>query len=267
MQNKLKRNKLELMLLIILIILNGVLGLIIKSSITNYSFSVIYLPELLKNFDKSFIMLNMGCFILLLYIFIILLTNRNIESYSLIVSKWICIISILLSFSLNLIIGYKSIYKTECVISGNSMYPTISSEEKVTLKYGKKILLENIIVFEVNSKYFDMDSNNPEYYIKRVIGLPGDEIEYSNNKLYRNGLLINEVYLSNESFSERSNDFNGLFKYKKNGSIIETTIIPSGYCFVMGDNRKVDKNGKNQSFDSREIGLVPFSCILGIVEI
>ena len=78
-----------------------------------------------------------------------------------------------------------------------------------------------------------------EYLIKRVIGLPGETIEYKDNNLYINGELIEEN-----------------FNHKVTSDYVLNEIIPDGYYFVAGDNR-VD------SLDSRVLGLMKEEDILG----
>jgi signal peptidase I len=78
------------------------------------------------------------------------------------------------------------------------------------------------------------------YWIKRVVGKPGDVIEFKSGKLVRNGKVIDESYIA-ETMDYASN---------------EKITVPDGSIFVMGDNR-------NHSKDSRYIGCVPFSHIIG----
>ena len=78
------------------------------------------------------------------------------------------------------------------------------------------------------------------YWIKRVIGEPGDVIEFKEGKLERNGKVIDEPFIA-EAMDYISD---------------EKITVPDGSVFVMGDNR-------NHSKDSRYIGCVPFSHIIG----
>lgn len=83
------------------------------------------------------------------------------------------------------------------------------------------------------------------YYIKRVVGLPGDVIEIRNGHLYRNGELIDhpDFFVQNRyfpSFSRRETIFQ----------------VPENQIFVFGDNSL-------HSYDSREWGGVPLENVMG----
>ncbi|MDY3800485.1 MAG: signal peptidase I [Bacilli bacterium] len=101
-------------------------------------------------------------------------------------------------------------------------------------------------------KRFDVVSlkyDDSKYLIKRVIGLPGDNIEYKNNKLFINGKEIEEYFLDKETNTE---DFSlTTLGYEK---------IPKDMYLVLGDNRE-------NSLDSREIGLVKRKDILGKIKL
>jgi signal peptidase I len=75
-------------------------------------------------------------------------------------------------------------------------------------------------------------------YIKRVIGLPGDVIEVRENRVWVNGVALNEPYINVQP------------TYTGNW------IIDEGTVFVLGDNR-------NDSSDSHTWGLLPDAQILG----
>jgi signal peptidase I len=78
-------------------------------------------------------------------------------------------------------------------------------------------------------------------YIKRVIGLPGDQMHFANGEVYVNGVRLIEPYLN--SSTNRGSD----------------CTVPEGQLFVMGDNR-------NNSSDSRAWGFVPLENIIGRAE-
>lgn len=84
-----------------------------------------------------------------------------------------------------------------------------------------------------------------KYLIKRVIGLPGESIEYKNNYLYINGEKYREtIYEGIETEDFTLEEIAGVNK------------IPDDMYLVLGDNR-------SNSTDSREIGLIKKSDIIG----
>lgn len=116
-------------------------------------------------------------------------------------------------------------------VNGDSMYST--------LKNNDIMILDKVHYRHNDIKRFDIVVVDADYelLIKRVIGLPGEEIEVKNNKLYINGKYVkqNFKYKNTEDFS-----------YK----------IPKGKYFVMGDNR-------TNSLDSRYFGAFKRKQILG----
>lgn len=78
-------------------------------------------------------------------------------------------------------------------------------------------------------------------YIKRVVGLPGEEVNVENGKLYINGVHVDEPYLDPEYLSQ---DTTG------------PTRVREHFYYVMGDNRR-------NSSDSRYWGQVPEKYIYG----
>jgi len=104
----------------------------------------------------------------------------------------------------------------------------------------------DIIIFK-----FPLDPS--KNFIKRAIGLPGDEINVSDKKVYINGKLSNEPYVVHRvprickdpsSKQEYISDQYGPIK------------VPADSLFVMGDNR-------DSSYDSRYWGFVPAENIIG----
>lgn len=110
-----------------------------------------------------------------------------------------------------------------------------------------------------------------KYYIKRVIGLPGDTVRYENKNLYINGELIDKDYVGDISIDTSIGDLPGTLYTETIGGIEHLTqhidaagrrrarttwVIPNGHYFMMGDNR-------DNSSDSREWGPVSEDDIVG----
>lgn len=122
-------------------------------------------------------------------------------------------------------------------VDGDSMLTTLKDKEVLLLKkYDKSLERFDIIVFNHGSSKL----------IKRVIGLPGEHIEYKDDELYINGEKLEDINL----LTKTSN-----FKLEDLGY----SVIPDGMYFVLGDNRI-------NSTDSRVIGLIAKDDIKGTVD-
>ncbi len=126
-------------------------------------------------------------------------------------------------------------------IVGSSMSPTLKNQDVV--------LLSKINYHFTSIKRFDVVSltyADTKYLVKRVIGLPHEKITYQNNILYVNGKAIKEPFLKKTVTKDFSIQDLGYDQ------------IPKDKYLVLGDNRE-------NSLDSREIGLVSKKDILGKV--
>jgi signal peptidase I len=92
---------------------------------------------------------------------------------------------------------------------------------------------------EIASISYDTDTRTR--LVKRVIGIPGDEIDIKDGYVYLNGSILEELYVKGETYSRDKE-----FPIK----VEEDTV------FVLGDNREVSK-------DSRNFGLVKINQIEG----
>jgi signal peptidase I len=124
-------------------------------------------------------------------------------------------------------------------VPSGSMEPTIDTYDRIltvkALYHFKQPQRGDIVVFDV-PKEANMDPKTPPF-VKRVIGLPGDEVEVRDGRVYINGKEYKVP-------AARVPQYNyGPIK------------VGTGNLFVLGDNR-------NNSYDSHEWGQVPESNII-----
>lgn len=160
---------------------------------------------------------------------------------------WEWIKALLIAFAIAAFIRY--FLFTPIVVDGDSMMPTLEDGDRMIVnKIGYKI---------GNPDRFDIvvfHAPEGKDYIKRVIGLPGDHVEYIDDQLYINGEPIDEPYLDQYKAEITEGNLTGDFKLQDINPSLD--IIPEGHVFVMGDNRRFSK-------DSRHIGVVDIDEIIG----
>ncbi len=129
--------------------------------------------------------------------------------------------------------------RTEVV--GSSMYPTLHDGDnllvdKISYRF-TDIERFDIIVFE-----YQHEEN--VYYIKRIIGLPGETVQITDGNIYINGELLEEDY--------------GYEVMESAGLAAEPVTLGENEYFVLGDNR-------NDSTDSRDprVGNITRDIIVG----
>ena len=101
---------------------------------------------------------------------------------------------------------------------------------------------EDIIIFE-----YPKDPS--KFFIKRILGLPGEKIEIIGRKIYIDGRLFNDKYGYYETPKESWGSSTGKCAYC-------SVTVPNDHYFVLGDNRE-------NSQDSRYWGFVPLESIRG----
>lgn len=130
-------------------------------------------------------------------------------------------------------------------VEGNSMENTLNQNDMILMEKFTEINRFDVIVFQLP---------DGTIYVKRVIGLPGEEIVYENDQLYVDGKAIEEPFLIKNL---RKDD--GTTPYTTNFTLEElvgaTNLAEDDY-FVLGDNRRLSK-------DSRSFGSVKSQEIIG----
>lgn len=108
-----------------------------------------------------------------------------------------------------------------------SMEPTIMPGslifgEKVSVVLNKEIKRNEIVIFTNELEF-------KEPLIKRVIAVEGDKVKLEQRHIYLNDELLDEPYVSSESYLEETSEF----------------IVPKGHIFLAGDNRDNSIDGRH----------------------
>ena len=134
----------------------------------------------------------------------------------------------------------------QTTVEGESMEPTLTDGDSVIIQrlsyYFTDPKRYDVVVFPVN---YDDASEEKTYYIKRVIGLPGETVQ----------IIDGSVYINNEKLSD---DKYAATSINEAGIAESPLVLGENQYFVMGDNR-------NMSTDSRNsyVGLVNKNDIIG----
>lgn len=137
------------------------------------------------------------------------------------------------------------------MVDGDSMEPTLSDGNYLMLNKYSDIERFDIVVFP------PPDDESDTLYIKRVIGVPGDQIEYYDEVLYLNGEEVDESYLPYTEEDEQASYTSGNFTLT---TLLGVETVPEGHYFVLGDNRL-------NSRDSRTFGFIEEESILGKISL
>lgn len=147
----------------------------------------------------------------------------------------------------------RALFFSNYIVEGHSMNPT--------LEQGNFLMVNKMVYSFTKPERFDVivfQQENAEFnYVKRVIGLPGDQIEYKQDSLYVNGELVMEPFIRSDHLKVFGGNFTGDFSLKE---ITGEEEVPKGHVFVIGDNRL-------SSLDSRHFGFVKIEDIVGKVHV
>ena len=166
-------------------------------------------------------------------------------------------------------------------IPSGSMEPTLEIGDFIFVNkfvYGLRLPIANTRIVEIGSPQrgdvvvFQLPSDPSANFIKRMVGLPGDEIEYRGKRLYINGEPVElseplpvdsdtpySILRAEEVLGGAAHDVHFIRgRSGREGSF----SVPEGHYFVMGDNR-------DNSRDSRYpgVGLIPEDRLVGRAEL
>lgn len=138
------------------------------------------------------------------------------------------------------VVLFRTFIATPVRVDGTSMDSTLKNGEILILnKLDRSYERFDVVVVDV-----EVDGNKSKL-VKRIIGLPGESIEYKDNELYINGEVIKDVAPS------RTNDFSlkEIYNIEK---------LPDDCYFVMGDNRKYSRDSRDYT-----VGIIKKEDIVG----
>ena len=153
-------------------------------------------------------------------------------------------IFIYLCVSLIIILAIRLFVVQHVRVEGTSMDPTLHNGqhlliEKLSYKF-KDVERFDIVVFQ--PFYEDKDT----FYVKRIIGLPGETVQIKDNVIYINDQPLDENYGA-DTYTE--------------GKMAESKIqLGDDDYFVLGDNRDVSKDSREE-----DVGLLTSKSIIGRV--
>ena len=171
------------------------------------------------------------------------------------------------------IVFFKSAIADLSSVSGASMLPTLVDGDKVwvnKLAYDVKVPFTDVTLAKLSDPtrgdIVIIDSVQArKRLVKRIVGVPGDQVEIQNNALIINGIPVDYEVLSQDSGAmiieealPGRNHQMRLTQYLMSSSSRShgPVIVPEDRYFVLGDNR-------NSSADSRVYSFIPREEILG----
>ena len=120
-----------------------------------------------------------------------------------------------------ILIALTRLWYLPTVVSGDSMEPTLSSGEMYLAN-------QRAYVVEVPDRgdvVFAREAESEEVVVKRIIGLPGEEVKMIWGKSYINGVLLDEPY-----------------RHPKNGWCMLPVRLGEGEYWIIGDNRDISSH-------------------------
>ena len=196
---------------LIVAIFANIIGLQLLGQLLMIIAEVVIFHFLLNRFYKTKFLKNLGIFVVL-QIFIVI-------------------------FSLALIIPIRYLVFQPFYIKGAAMEPTFQDHDYILIKmYDKSYQRGDILVFR-----YPKDLS--QYFIKRIVGLPGEKVSFAGGKVLINGKVLDESsYLAKGEQTEAIGT--------------QEFTLGSDEYFVLGDNRTA-------SLDSRRFGPISKNLIIG----
>ncbi|MCP8856970.1 signal peptidase I [Latilactobacillus fuchuensis] len=154
-------------------------------------------------------------------------------------------------------------------IFGPSMQPNFSQYDRVIALRHTKVERGDVVILKAPDA-------PGEFYIKRVIGLPGDTVRFDKDQLYVNNKKVSEPYLKeykadystylagSNYFTVKPNSTDSSFDLK---DLLGRSTVPANHYFVMGDNRTVSKDSRYKAVGFISDNSKKYNGIQGVVKL
>ena len=197
-------------------------------------FLVIYLPNFFPKYNDFDVILNAIFFQIILYailIYTLYVTLRFVRLPQTITSRFVSRfkrhydffdLSSFMVYLMTLLVLLNAFVLSFTNVKGSSMEPTLFNEDDlIVLHVGTDYERFDIVIVKIDEG---------EYFIKRIIGLPGDEVRYEGNTLYINDTVIEEIHNLGIGLTCEN---------------VCTYQVPEEHYFILGDNRRNSKDSRD----------------------
>lgn len=220
---------------LILAIINAVYGVLLLSTLSSDT------PGFYLVLIIGLILTIMGLVGLILWIRMVIKTNNDTSAGHIMIDSWMSLVK---SFDIVLVIGllFKALILQPFIVEGSSMEPSFHNQEimlvdKISYRF-KAPQRGDVVIFKAPKSPGDD-------YIKRIIAVPGETVQITKGKVFINGMLLDENYLSPGQATDSGTSM-----------VVFSKTLQTNEYFVLGDNR-------NNSSDSRMWGIMPKNNIIG----
>lgn len=174
----------------------------------------------------------------------------------------VLLIVFILLIAINAVV--RTFFFSPVLVDGSSMESTLQNGDWLVMYKSTEVTYGDVAVIRTGH-----DSSGDVYYIKRVIGLPGDIIFTIDGEVYRKSKGESEPVKIDEPYAKYLDYVGGVwvedgdggtYRYDSYGNEVDLSPVEvgEGKIFFMGDNRKHSK-------DSREIGVRKFEDVIGVI--
>lgn len=162
-----------------------------------------------------------------------------------------------------IVAGIRTFLVSPFQVEGNSMVSTLEDREYIVINKLAYFVGEpdrgDIVVFR--------PPNEPrKFYVKRVIGLPGDTVEIRNGRVYVRPEGSDDALELSEPYLDERNRFRTFRHPPNSGDTTPVTYdVPEGQYFLLGDNRQGSHDSRSFAMDGDPHPYVPEESIKGRV--